>query len=113
MSGTSFSNRPILIANINDSIAKRIANEVNNETKWREKNDSISLAGKGDEYLTGAEISEFRNRLINELISKYILDEKQNATVEADSIINNARYDGEGGFANAIKDVWNWVINLF
>ena len=103
----TLTNRPILISDIKDSRAGKIAEQVNTQKDWRQ--DAISIAGINDEYLTGAELVEFRNRLIAEFMKDYIIEKEKNATVKADSIISNARYDNSNGFVNFFSDLINYV----
>ena len=105
----TFLNRPIRISDIKDERALQIANNVNSEKDWRK--DSISHAGIGDEFLTGSELGEFRERLINEFMNDYLIDKEINASVKADTIMNDARYNGTKGFLNAFNDVINFIRN--
>ncbi len=101
----TLANRPIRITDIKDPRALNIANDVNSQQDWRK--DSISKAGIGDEFLTGAELTEFKAQLIKELMGDYIIEQKKSATIKADSIIEDARYSGGNGFLKACGDTWH------
>ena len=103
----TLANRPILISDIKDARAGKIAKQVNIQKDWRQ--DAISMAGIDDEYLTGAELVEFRNRLIAEFMKDYAIEKEKNATVKADNIIMSARYDNSKGFVNFFSDLWNYI----
>lgn len=106
----TLTNRPILINDIKDSRANKIAAEVNSQKDWRQ--DTVSNAGLNDEYLTGAELGEFRKRLIEEYMKDYFIEKEKNATVKADSVITSARYDNSNGLVNFFSDLWNYISKI-